>query len=97
MERERDDIEPVANERLDRALTGTATVVPFIAVGAAAVLTWQSLLHWSDVFIFVILYVLTGLGSRSASTGTSPTGRSRRSGGSAPCSPRSGRWRSRAR
>ena len=59
---ERDDVEPVANERLDRFLTGTATVVPFVAVGAAAVLTWQSLLHWSDVIIFVILYVLTGLG-----------------------------------
>jgi stearoyl-CoA desaturase (delta-9 desaturase) len=59
---ERDDVEPVANERLDRFLTGTATVVPFIAVGAAAVLTWQSLLHWSDVIIFVVLYVLTGLG-----------------------------------
>ena len=59
---ERDDVEPVANERLDRVLTGTATVVPFLAVGAAAVLTWQSLLHWSDVIIFVVLYVLTGLG-----------------------------------
>ena len=46
---ERDDVEPVANERLDRFLTGTATVVLFVTVGAAAVLTWQSLLHWSDV------------------------------------------------
>ena len=36
--------------------------MPFVAVGAAAVLAWQSLLHWSDVIIFVILYVLTGLG-----------------------------------
>jgi stearoyl-CoA desaturase (Delta-9 desaturase) len=64
MEREtaRDDVEPVENERLDRILTGAATVVPFLAVGAAAVLTWQSLLHWSDVIIFVVLYVLTGLG-----------------------------------
>ena len=32
---ERDDVEPVANETLDRFLTGTATVVPFLAVGAA--------------------------------------------------------------
>src|SRR4051794_6274816 len=58
----RDDVEPVANETLDRILTGTATVVPFVAVGGAAVLTWQSLLHWSDVAIFAVLYVLTGLG-----------------------------------
>jgi stearoyl-CoA desaturase (Delta-9 desaturase) len=58
----RDDVEPVANETLDRFLTGMATVVPFAAVGGAAVLTWQSLLHWSDVVIFAVLYVLTGLG-----------------------------------
>jgi stearoyl-CoA desaturase (Delta-9 desaturase) len=58
----RDDVEPVANETLDRFLTGTATVVPFVAVGGAAVLTWQSLLHWSDVAIFAVLYVFTGLG-----------------------------------
>src|SRR3954447_11715874 len=59
---ERDDIEPVENEALDRFLTGTFTVVPFLAVAAAAVLTWQQYLHWSDVFIFAVLYVLTGLG-----------------------------------
>ena len=58
----RDDVEPVANETLDRFLTGTATVVPFAAVGAAGVLAWQSLLHWSDVLVFLIGYVLTGLG-----------------------------------
>src|SRR5215218_10546411 len=58
----RDDVEPVANERLDRFLTGAATVVPFAAVGGAGVLAWQSLLHWSDVIVFLIGYVLTGLG-----------------------------------
>src|SRR3712207_956888 len=58
----RDDIEPVANETRDRIITGTVTVLPFIAVGAAGVLTWQSLLHWSDVIVFLIGYVLTGLG-----------------------------------
>ena len=35
---ERDDIEPVANETLDRFLTGTFTVVPFLAVAGGAVL-----------------------------------------------------------
>src|SRR3954453_782471 len=58
----RDDVEPVANETLDRFLTGTATVVPFVAVCGGAVLTWQSLLDWSDVPIFAVLYLLTGLG-----------------------------------
>ena len=59
---ERDDVEPVANETLDRFLTGSFTVVPFLAVAAAAVLTWQQYLHWSDIVIFLVLYVLTGLG-----------------------------------
>src|SRR5215212_5051395 len=58
----RDDVEPVANETLDRILTGAATVVPFAAVGGAGVLAWQSLLHWSDVIVFLVGYVLTGLG-----------------------------------
>src|SRR5829696_3136461 len=58
----RDDVEPVANETRDRIITGTVTVLPFVAVGAAGVLAWQSLLHWSDVIVFLIGYVLTGLG-----------------------------------
>ena len=59
---ERDDVEPVANETRDRIITGTVTVLPFFAVGAAGVLAWQRFLHWSDVIVFVIGYVLTGLG-----------------------------------
>src|SRR3954447_10543041 len=59
---ERDDIEPVANEALDRFLTGTFTVVPFLAVAGGAVLAWQSFLHWSDLVVFAILYPITGLG-----------------------------------
>jgi stearoyl-CoA desaturase (delta-9 desaturase) len=58
----RDDVEPVQNEALDRFLTGTFTVVPFAAVIGAGVLTWQQYLHWSDLIIFFVLYVLTGLG-----------------------------------
>ena len=59
---ERDDVEPVANETRDRIITGTVTVLPFLAVGGAGVLAWQRFLHWSDVIVFVIGYVLTGLG-----------------------------------
>jgi stearoyl-CoA desaturase (delta-9 desaturase) len=57
-----DDIQPVQNERLDRFLTGTATVLPMIALGVAVWQAWQQWLHWSDFAIFGILYVLTGLG-----------------------------------
>jgi stearoyl-CoA desaturase (Delta-9 desaturase) len=57
-----DDIQPVQNERLDRFLTGTATVLPMIALGVVVWQAWQEWLHWSDFAIFGILYVLTGLG-----------------------------------
>ena len=57
-----DDIEPVAHETLDRFLTGTVSVVPFLALGVVGWQVWASLLHWSDIAVFGILYVLTGLG-----------------------------------
>ena len=56
------DIEPCANERLDRIVTGTVTVVPFLLLGVAAWHAWASLLQWHDVVVFGVMYVLTGLG-----------------------------------
>ena len=57
-----DDIEPVAHETLDRFATGTVSVVPFLALGIVCWQVWASLLHWSDIAVFAILYILTGLG-----------------------------------
>jgi stearoyl-CoA desaturase (Delta-9 desaturase) len=57
-----DDIEPVAHEKLDRFATGTVSLVPFLALGVVCWQLWASLLHWSDIAVFAILYVLTGLG-----------------------------------
>jgi stearoyl-CoA desaturase (delta-9 desaturase) len=57
-----DDIQPVAHETLDRFLTGTVSVVPFLALGVVGWQLWASLLHWSYIVVFLILYVLTGLG-----------------------------------
>jgi stearoyl-CoA desaturase (delta-9 desaturase) len=57
-----EDIEPVLNETRDRIITGTVNVVPFLALGVAAWQAWANLLHWSDVAVFLILYVATGLG-----------------------------------
>jgi stearoyl-CoA desaturase (Delta-9 desaturase) len=57
-----DDIQPVAHETLDRFLTGTVSIVPFLALGVVGWQVWASLLHWSDIAVFAILYVLTGLG-----------------------------------
>ncbi|MCW2993576.1 MAG: acyl-CoA desaturase [Conexibacter sp.] len=57
-----DFVQPVDREWLDRLATGTVTVVPFFALAYAAWHSWQGLLRWSDIVIFVAAYVLTGLG-----------------------------------
>ena len=58
----RDDVEPVAYETVDRIVTGTATVVPFLALGVAGWQAWGSALRASDLLLFVVLYVATALG-----------------------------------
>ena len=57
-----DDIEPVLHETRDRIITGTVTVVPFLALGIVAWQVWNSLLHWHDVVVFAVLYLASGLG-----------------------------------
>ena len=56
------DIQPVANETRDRIITGLVTLIPFVALGFAAWQVWGEALHWSDVFLFVGMYLFTGLG-----------------------------------
>src|SRR4051812_20212752 len=56
------DVEPVQHEALHRTITGLITALPILALVAAARLSWNGLLHPSDVAVFVILYVLTGVG-----------------------------------
>jgi stearoyl-CoA desaturase (delta-9 desaturase) len=58
----RDDVQPVANETLDRFLTGTVTVLPILALGLVAWQLWHKVLGWSDIIVFAIMYVSTGLG-----------------------------------
>jgi stearoyl-CoA desaturase (delta-9 desaturase) len=57
-----DDVEPVVNERRDRAITGFVTAVPILSLFFVAWQLWNSLLGWNDIFDFLLLYVLTGLG-----------------------------------
>jgi stearoyl-CoA desaturase (delta-9 desaturase) len=57
-----DDIQPVANETRDRIITGTVTALPMLALGVVVWQAWADLLRWSDVAVFLILYLLTGLG-----------------------------------
>ena len=56
------DIQPVANETRDRIITGLVTLVPFLALGIAAWQVWGSALNWTDVFLFIGMYLFTGLG-----------------------------------
>ena len=58
----RTDVQPCANPRLDRFLTGIATVVPVLGLLAAGWQLWNHLLHPSDLVVLGIMYVLTGLG-----------------------------------
>ena len=39
-----------------------AAIIPVLAVIAAGILSWNSLLHWSDLAIFAVMYVVVGLG-----------------------------------
>ena len=57
-----DDVQPIENETLNRTLTGTITAVPFIALLVVAWQLWTDLLFWSDLIVFAIMYVSTGLG-----------------------------------
>jgi stearoyl-CoA desaturase (delta-9 desaturase) len=58
----RDDVQPVANENLDRFITGTITVLPILALGLVGWQVWSELLGWSDLIVFAIMYVITGFG-----------------------------------
>ena len=57
-----DAVQPVAHETRDRIITGFLTVVPFLMLGFVV---WQlagSWLHWSDLIVFALIYIPTGLG-----------------------------------
>jgi stearoyl-CoA desaturase (Delta-9 desaturase) len=57
-----DDVEPCAHETRDRIITGTVTAVPFLCLGLVGWQLWSRLLGWSDLLVFAIMYVLTGMG-----------------------------------
>jgi stearoyl-CoA desaturase (delta-9 desaturase) len=58
----RDDVEPAAHEAFHRTLTGTVTVVPFLALGVAGWQAWGHALRAADLAIFAVMYVATALG-----------------------------------
>jgi stearoyl-CoA desaturase (delta-9 desaturase) len=56
------EVEPVLHETRDRIITAVVTVTPFLALIAVGWQTWADLLHWSDIAVFVIMYLATGFG-----------------------------------
>jgi stearoyl-CoA desaturase (delta-9 desaturase) len=55
-------VEPVSHETADRIVTGLITAVPFLLLGVAGWQVWDRALHWRDLAIFGIVYIVTGLG-----------------------------------
>jgi stearoyl-CoA desaturase (Delta-9 desaturase) len=56
------DVQPVSHETADRIVTGLVTALPVLALGLVAWQLWGSALRWTDVAIFGIVYLFTGLG-----------------------------------
>src|SRR5215204_2009484 len=57
-----DDVEPCEHETRDRIITGTVTVLPVFCLLIVAWQVWGEWLGWNDIFVFLIMYMLTGLG-----------------------------------
>src|SRR5919108_62076 len=56
------DVEPVEHETRDRVITAIVTVLPVVALAVACWQAWAHLLRWSDLIVFAVMYVFTGLG-----------------------------------
>jgi len=58
----RTDVQPVAHEWVNRTFVVLMTVIPILLLGVAAWQTWNSLLRWHDVVVFLTVYLVTILG-----------------------------------
>jgi len=56
------DVEPPTHETLDRFLTGLITALPVVGLALAAWQLWGEALGVSDLVVFAIMYLATGLG-----------------------------------
>jgi stearoyl-CoA desaturase (Delta-9 desaturase) len=53
---------PIEHRRIDQVANVVATVVPLGLVGFAMWSAWGGALHWPDLVVLAVTYVLTGLG-----------------------------------
>jgi stearoyl-CoA desaturase (delta-9 desaturase) len=56
------DVIPIEHETLERLVRIAATTVPLAAVGWAGWLAWGGSLHWHDLLVLTITYLLCGVG-----------------------------------
>jgi stearoyl-CoA desaturase (Delta-9 desaturase) len=56
------DTQPVAHETSDRIITGIVTGVPFVALLFVGWQVWADALRWSDLVVFALAYLATGIG-----------------------------------
>ncbi len=50
------------NQTTERIANGAVTVVPFLLLFVAGWLAWGGILHWQDLIVMSLTYLLTGLG-----------------------------------
>jgi stearoyl-CoA desaturase (Delta-9 desaturase) len=53
---------PLENEARERAVQAFAAGAPLLSLVAAGWLAWGGVLHWQDLVVFAVLYLLSGLG-----------------------------------
>lgn len=58
----RSDVRPVENPALDRFASAVVTALPPILLVLAIVFGWGGLLHWQDLLVFTVTYLLFGFG-----------------------------------
>ena len=56
------DVRPVENPALDRFASAVVTGVPPVLLVLGVVFGWGSLLHWEDLVVFTVTYLLFGFG-----------------------------------
>jgi len=57
-----DGVQIMDNQTTERLANGVVTVVPFLLLFVAGWLAWGGILHWQDLMVMSITYLLTGLG-----------------------------------
>src|SRR6478672_4032108 len=57
-----DDTVTLEHETVDRLANTVVTVVPIALLGVAIWLAWGGSLHWQDLVVLAVCYLITGIG-----------------------------------